>query len=104
MQRKLNEAGASDAMIEYCTQQKINWDVWLREKRHLATEYDLNFLLEELDQIHKIWARSGAQMSALQTQIDELYSSKQNSKLGNSLTKDLLLGGVFSFLVRSETE
>ncbi|PTQ66853.1 uncharacterized protein DUF4297 [Nitrosomonas oligotropha] len=104
MQRKLSEAGASDAMIEYCTQQKINWDVWLREKRHLATEYDLNFLLEELDQIQKTWAKSGARMGALQTQIDELYSSKQNSKLGNSLTKDLLLGGVFSFLVRSETE
>ena len=31
MQRKLNEAGATNEMIEYCTQQKINWDVSVQE-------------------------------------------------------------------------
>ena len=44
IQRKLAKAGASELMIEYCSKWKVQWDVWLRDKRHTIPEYDLNKL------------------------------------------------------------
>lgn len=40
LQRWLKGAGANDNMVEYASQQKVNWDIWLRNARHIYTPPD----------------------------------------------------------------
>lgn len=104
IQRKLEDAGATDSMIEYCSHQKTEWDKWVREKRHMIPEFDFNFLLEGLASIQRTWARNGLGFPWLQGQISNLYQGLATKGLDRTLSVDLLLGGVFSAMVRSEAQ
>lgn len=100
LQRKLEAVGATSQMIEFCTQKKVDWDIWLRDARHSIPEFDLNFLIEELNQVQVKWIRSGEDISWLQKTLQSIYSSSSHKA---NLSMDLLLGGIFSALVRNET-
>ena len=103
IQRKLSEAGASERMIEYCSGSKVQWDIWFRDKRHMLPEYDLNFLLDEIDAIKNRWVSGALHFADLNTQIDNLWTNITDKGLTATLTKGLLLGGIFAALVRSES-
>ena len=92
-------AGATDSMIEYCTQQKVNWDIWLRRTRHAIPNFTLNFLLERLHAIYTGWSIPNATMDDLRQRIEALRTEKSISSI-ESLTDELLLGGVLSAMVR----
>jgi hypothetical protein len=103
IQRKLTEAGANLQMIEYCSEVKVKWDVWLREKRHILLEYDLNFLLQELSEISNKLVKGEIKLGEIDAEIKRLLGNLGTKSIAGSLKNDLLLGGVFSAMVRSES-
>lgn len=99
IQRRLREAGAEENMIEYCTRQKVAWDVWIRDKRHSADELEFNLLQQNVAQLAKNW--NGANWDWLQNELAALIIKLKNTPLGASVNQDLLFGGVFATLIRS---
>jgi Cap4 dsDNA endonuclease len=104
IQRKLIQARAGDDLIEYCSKWKVQWDLWFREKRHVLPEFELNFLLDDLNGIKNLLATSTIPLDELQSQIESLWTKLSSKGLSGTLSKDLLIGGVFSALVRSEAQ
>src|SRR5690606_30927739 len=65
IERKMKEAGASLEMTEYATRQKVKWDIWLRNARHTIPEYDLNILLNRIQNAQSTWARQDGKLDSL---------------------------------------
>ncbi len=104
LQRKLEQAGASIEMVEYCCEKKIQWDEWYRKKRHVIPEYDLKFLQEDINTILESLISGKAALKDIQKKVDDLLVSLKGKDIENQITRELLLGGVFSALVRSESQ
>lgn len=102
IQRLLSQARAPSEMIEYVSDCKVRWDIWLREKRHTMAEFDINFLQAEISKVATSWANMSASLEDLKMEIETLLSKVQDEKISNSLTRDVLLGGVFAAAVRNE--
>lgn len=98
--RLMSKAGASEKMIEYVSNCKVRWDIWFRDKRHTVPEFDLNFILEEIEHNAAEWVKSGEKLPILRSRIDKVFSALEYEDLSVSLDRELLLGAVFSFLVR----
>lgn len=103
IQRKLTEAGAPREIVDYCSQCKVDWDIWFRDKRHTVPEFDLNMLLDEFHGIKNRWIRGESSFATLGNQIDSLWSTITVKGFARTLSKELLLGGVLSAVVRSES-
>jgi hypothetical protein len=99
IQRRLREAGAEENMIEYCTRQKVAWDVWIRDKRHSADELEFNLLQQNVAQLAKSW--NGSNWDWLKSELALLIIKLKKTPLGDSVNQDLLFGGVFATLIRS---
>lgn len=104
IQRKLESAGANPEIIEFCSRWKIEWDVWIREKRHIFPEYELNFLLKELNEVLVMWTSGQIDFGGIKHEINRVWSDLVEIGHADSLNKELLVGGVFSALVRSESQ
>lgn len=98
--RLMSEAGASERMIEFVSDCKVRWDIWFRDKRHTIPEFDLNFILEEIEKNAAEWAKLGESLPLLQSRINIVLSALDTEDLSATLNRELLLGAVFSFLVR----
>lgn len=99
LQRQLKSAGASERMIETASRAKVSWDEWLRTARHTFPDFELDTLLDEIDNECHSWLLSGGNFVDLSPMINEI----QDSPLGrnfSSLTKDLIFGGFCSSFVR----
>lgn len=103
IQRKLSEANATPEMIEFCSGAKVKWDIWYREKRHFLPEYDLNFLMQRLTSINNKLARSDISFEDVDDQIGKLLAELDGKQVSESLSKELMLGGVLAALVRGES-
>jgi len=99
IQRRLRQAGAEENMIEYCTRQKVAWDVWIRDKRHSADELEFNLLQQDVANLAKNW--NGSDWTWLKSQIAALIVKLKNTPLGSTVNQDLLFGGIFATLIRS---
>jgi hypothetical protein len=99
IQRWLKSAGADDTMIAYASQQKVDWDIWLRNARHIYTPFDLGVLLGLVDKLYDRFARSGADFEFLYELLGELAGS-QTVKKFPGLSRELLFGAVGSVVVR----
>ena len=104
IQRKLSQAGASEEVIEFCSKWKVSWDIWLRNKRHTIPEFEINLLLEDLNEIKNEWAVGLTKFADLDKPIGDLWNKLHAKDMTATLSKELLLGGVFSALVRSEAQ
>lgn len=100
IQRRLEKCGATSNIIEFCSQQKVAWDTWIREKRHDMAELDFNFLQQDVHQVVRDW--NGSNWDWLRDKLDELAGKWKTKSIGSTVTSQLLLGGVFSMLVKSE--
>lgn len=99
IQRWLKNAGAGDGMIEFASQKKVDWDLWLRNARHNYSPLDLNQLLDLLDKLYANWAQSGTGFPALNQLIEKLASDAFLTKF-NGLDRELLFGAVASVVVK----
>jgi hypothetical protein len=104
IQRKLLAANASNEIIEYCSKWKVAWDVWLRDKRHILAEFDLNFLLDDLNSIKNGLTTGKTSFGDIQVQIEDVWKKVSDKGMDATLSRDLLVGGVLSALVRSEAQ
>ncbi len=90
-------------MIEFCSGSKVQWDIWLRDKRHMLPEFELNFLLEKLSSINKMLTTGSISLAELEDKLEDLWRKVVEKGFSTTLSKELLLGGVFSAMVRSES-
>jgi hypothetical protein len=102
IQRRLSALGAIDSMIEYASQTKVDWDIWLRTQRHIYPEMHLNFLFQTITEIRSKWMRSGGDFSVLNTSIADAMAGARVKNI-QPLTLDLVFGGVMADWVRSES-
>ncbi len=100
IQRRLEKCGAASNIIEFCSQQKVAWDTWIRDKRHDMAELDFNFLQQDIHQVVRDW--NGSNWDWLRDKLDGLAGKWKTKPIGTTVTSELLLGGVFSMLVKSE--
>ena len=102
LQRRLSALGAEENMVEYATQAKVDWDIWLRNARHIYPESQLNFLLQTITEIRAKWMRSGGDFDVLNQAITDTMSSANDQSI-QALTPGLLFGGVMADWVRKES-
>jgi hypothetical protein len=100
IQRRLEKCKAAPNIIEFCSRQKIAWDAWTREKRHDMAEFDFNLLQQELHQVIRDW--NGSNWAWLQEKLETLTNKWKAKPIGTMVTPELLLGGIFSILVKTE--
>ncbi|MCH4813680.1 dsDNA nuclease domain-containing protein [Vreelandella neptunia] len=98
--RLMSKAGASERMIGFVSDCKVRWDIWFRDKRHTIPEFELNFILEEIENNAAEWVKSGESLQTLRSRIYKVLSDLDDEDLSATLDRELLLGAVFSFLVR----
>lgn len=94
--RRLRKAGAAENMIEYCSKQKVEWDIWIRNQRHSIDELQFNLLQQDITQLANKW--NGADWDWLNSQLEELCAKKQ--KLSSNINTGLLMGGLFAALIK----
>jgi hypothetical protein len=99
LQRKLKDAGATEEMIELASQLKVKWDVWLRSARHVHTEFDLQSLIDRMDEVCRIWLLGGGEFSDLRPRIQTLLTDPL-ILIFKTLDADVLFGGVSAAIVR----
>lgn len=101
LHRKLKEAGAQDEMIDYLCRQKVLWDEWLRTKRHILAEFNVNFLIANLHDRAISWISSGGKLQDL-FESAETYASTNTTASQLGLTKELVIGGILADITRGQ--
>lgn len=105
IQRSLRNNGAEISVVMYCSRCKIDWDLWFRSARHVIPELDLLFISERIASI--LWSAVTPQgnlvVSNLRQPIKELLNELETKKLKFDLNENLILGGIFSTLVRGKS-
>lgn len=103
LQRWLKGAGASDNMVEYASQQKVNWDMWLRNARHIYNPLDLDALLTLTDGLYDRWAKSGQGFTFLNDLLQRLEGDTTVGKF-EGLDREILFGAVCAVVVRRHSK
>lgn len=105
IQRALKSSGADISIIMYCSKCKTDWDVWYRNARHVIQELDLLTISERVSAIlyNTMNAQGVLGMNNLRVPIKNLLVELESESLQFDLTTDLILGGVFSALVRGKS-
>ncbi len=100
IQRTLESAGVSQDSIAYCSQCKIDWDLWVRESclDFLDVEGISGIVKEELGKIidieHKL------KLKDLRKAVAVVMENLKKEKLLFDLNKDQVLGAFFSQIVK----
>ena len=102
IQRALKNAGADAEQVSYCSQCKVDWDFWKRQNRHVIPEIDLMSITQKISDLAAESAKGGQtiDLSDLVSKIKSLENELESKSILFDLTKDLILGGVFSDLVK----
>lgn len=103
IQRWYRRAGAEDSMTDYAAQQKVNWDIWLRNARHSYSPIDLVFLLQRIDVVFDDWQKKGADFNVMYDLIGQL-SEERPVKQFQGLDKEILFGAMNAVLVRQYSQ
>lgn len=105
IQRSLRASGADISVVMYCSRCKIDWDLWLRNARHIIPELDLLFISERIGTI--LWSAVTPQgmlaVGGLRQPIRDFLSELEAKGLKFDLNDDLILGGIFSMLVKGKS-
>jgi len=104
IQRTLLNSGASIKEVEYCSRCKTGWDIWIRDNRHIVSEFDLNCIMRFIKEFLSDHTRNGYQVNlgVLRKPMLNMISRLKDEELMFDLSEDLLLGAVFSELVRGK--
>lgn len=102
IQRALQNAGANSDEVSYCSRCKVDWDFWKRQNRHIITEMDLMAITQQISNLAAQSAKGGPtiDLSELGPKIKALEADLKRKSILFDLTPDLILGGVFSDLVK----
>lgn len=103
IQRTLLAAGASLEEVTFCSKCKTEWDVWYRNNRHTISEMDLKVIVSKVRKVLMEATSSAGNkllLDNLNKPLEELINDLDAESLKYDLTKQLLLGAVFSELVK----
>lgn len=104
IQRTLKGAGINDDVIRFCTSCKSKWDIWVLNNRHIL---NLDFLtINEIIETHidkLLDEKYKFKVEELNDQVTVILNELDNKKLLYDLTEDLILGGLFSSIVRRKS-
>ncbi|MBZ6074475.1 dsDNA nuclease domain-containing protein [Aeromonas schubertii] len=105
IQRTLSSAGAGDEEIEYCSRCKTNWDIWLRNNRHIISELDLQTIKSHVTGLlnNAIGNKHSLKISELRQPIKVLENELKLQGLLYDLDINLILGAVFAELVKAKS-
>ena len=104
IQRTLMLGGANVETVNYCSRCKMQWDNWVRLNRHNVPEFDIQTLISKVGNIlNSVVTGNSLDFSTLEKPLLDLESEVRTTKLLMDLTKDELLGCVFSELVRDKS-
>ncbi|MCF5877048.1 dsDNA nuclease domain-containing protein [Aeromonas veronii] len=105
IQRTLSSAGAGDEEIEYCSRCKTNWDIWLRNNRHIISELDLQTIKSHITGLlnNAIGNKHSLKISELRQPIKVLENELKLQGLLYDLDINLILGAVFAELVKAKS-
>ena len=103
IQRTMKAVGASDQAIEFLSQKKVEWDIWLRNARHSIPDYELNLVLEMIAKAQLSWSRGAYTLIETDGFVRDLLSTPQFQRFP-SLTIEVVLGGIMAALVRQKNQ
>lgn len=104
IQRALQQHGASNEEIEYCSRCKTQWDIWLRNNRHIISELDLMSITSKIREklIEAQKQQTQVSISSLRPHIKSLEQELKENNFLYGIDEELILGGLFSELVRRQ--
>lgn len=105
IQRLLKKAGADDNIIAYCSKCKSEWDIWLRKNRHIISELDLHAITQKIANLilPLMESSNSVDITLLREPIKNLLGQLKNEELIYDLNENLIIGGVFSELVKGKS-
>ncbi|MCH1926904.1 DUF4297 domain-containing protein [Shewanella sp. C32] len=102
IQRSLSRGGASNEQIKFCSQCKTKWDIWLRNNRHIITDFEYICLTEKIsDVVYNIRGGNGnIKLSNLKVELEKLTSELRSENLLFDLDTETLMGSFFSLIIK----
>ena len=101
LQRILKKTNTPDKMIDYAAQCKTEWDIWYMKNRHNIPDYDMSILESKLSEAIQRTMISGNIFSALDTTVGDIKQEIEKKPSLTNLSNEIILGGLFSVMVRS---
>ncbi len=104
IQRTLLASGAGMEQVSYCSKCKTDWDLWVRKNRHTLSPLDFNTIANKVISLVQAAQQTGNAISipSLRTPIKQLAETLKQDDLLYDLNEDLILGGIFSELVKGK--
>jgi hypothetical protein len=104
IQRTLLASGAGMEQVSYCSKCKTDWDLWVRKNRHTLSPLDFNTIANKVISLVQAAQQNGnvIGLSNLRVPIKQSVENLKQENLLYDLTEDLILGGIFSELVKGK--
>lgn len=102
LQRILNKTNTSKQLIDYAAKCKIEWDIWYRNYRNDLPDFHLMMLESKLSDSVKQRIISGFGFKELKEDVVNIYDEAVKEKCFRGLSQEIVLGGLFSVMVRSQ--
>ncbi|MGM8937566.1 dsDNA nuclease domain-containing protein [Psychrobacter glaciei] len=103
IQRLLKNTSANDSVVKICSDLKINWDIWLRQKRHEIKVLDIELLIDTIRQNISI-STTGTSFAFkdLKSIAEAILDELRKEDLIYDLDIELIIGGILSEFVRGK--
>lgn len=104
IQRTLSKAGATADSIKFCSQCKIDWDLWVRNNRHSIEEFNYQLIVDIIrERFSQVLNNNEINLTVLRDPIVDILEKLEEINLKYNLDKNLILGSFFSILVREKS-
>lgn len=92
IQRMLRNTSADASLVKKCSELKIDWDVWLRDKRHDISVLDLESIIDTTRQVvAENLQGNNFKFSKLRSVAKDILEELEISNLKYNLTEELIL-------------
>lgn len=105
IQRSLEGVNADQAVIEFCSKCKAQWDIWAMNSRHGIQEMHFVTIKDKVRQVFEehLTKYKSFRISSLHPYVDRLLTDLADSGLEYDLDHEILIGGFFAELVRTKS-
>lgn len=102
LQRILKKTDTPKQLIDYAAKCKTEWDIWYRKYRHDVPDFNLMMLESKLSDAVKQRIVTGFGFTELKEDVERIFSDLKKEKCFTALSEEIVLGGLFSVMVRSQ--
>ncbi|EIE1221528.1 hypothetical protein LCX91_003209 [Vibrio parahaemolyticus] len=106
IQRSLQAVGVENETIKYCSKCKLDWDEWYRNNRHTLFGLDLITITDKIKYIlqENLKLNGGyVNLRGLSKPIKDVLKDLEDEDILFGLNGDLILGAIFSEIVRMKS-